>query len=168
MTSVGIVDGAVKLTMATPVSKGDVTTLSYVIPAVNPLQSETGAPAEEIPSKSVTNSVITAAPEPVPAPVPVLKDSLPSSIKITVYPNPVHHILNILCEYTSTYSEQEAIIARNSIRIYDLSGRLLLERRLEAGITSQQFPVNFRSGVFVILLVSKGVTLSSQKFIVYN
>ncbi|HBH84215.1 MAG: hypothetical protein A2X05_11755 [Bacteroidetes bacterium GWE2_41_25] len=168
LTSVGIVDGAVKLTMATPVSKGDVTTLSYVIPAVNPLQSETGAPAEEIPSKSVTNSVITAAPEPVPAPVPVLKDSLPSSIKITVYPNPVHHILNILCEYTSTYSEQEAIIARNSIRIYDLSGRLLLERRLEAGITSQQFPVNFRSGVFVILLVSKGVTLSSQKFIVYN
>ena len=174
--SVGIVDGEVKLTMDRPVVKGDTTILSYVKPSVNPLQSVSGGVAESIFSKSVTNSVITAAPDTVPEPevvaevpiVPVSTEPLPPGIKITVYPNPVHHILNILCEYTSTYSEQEAIIARNSIRIFDLSGKLMLEKRLDPGVTSQQFPINLKSGVFVVLLISKGQTLSSQKFIVYN
>ena len=158
--SVGIVEGAVKLTIESPVSTGDITTISYTKPAINPLQSNSGGLAEEISSKLVTNSIVTK--------VPQLKDSVPSSIKITVYPNPVHHILNLKCVYTSTYSEQEAIVSRNSIRIIDLSGRLMLERKLEPGVTSQQFPVNLKSGVFVVLLISKGLTLSSQKFIVYN
>ena len=176
VTSVGIVDGEVKLTIASPVVRGDTTTLSYVKPSVNPLQTAIGGVAESIFSKSVTNSVITAAPDTVPEPevavdtssAPVQTEPLPPAIKITVYPNPVHHILNILCEYTSTYSEQEAIIARNSIRIFDLSGRLMLERRLDPGVTGQRFPVNLKSGVFVVLLISNGLTLSSQKFIVYN
>ena len=141
-------------------------------------RSKVGGVAESISSKSVTNSVITSAPDPAPEPepvpvveassAPVQTEAFPAGIKLTVYPNPVHRILNILCEYTSTYSGQEAIIAPNSIRIFDMTGRLMLERKLEPGITSQQIPINFRSGVFVILLVSKGLTISSQKFIVYN
>lgn len=160
VTSVGIVAGEVKLTLDSPLVTGDITTLSYVKPATNPLQSELGALAEDITSKSVTNSVVTAIPETI--------TTNPSNIKITVYPNPVHRILNILCEYTSTYSNQEAITALNCIRIFDLAGTLMLERKLEPGILSQQFPINLRSGVFVVLLISKGLTLSSQKFIVYN
>jgi parallel beta-helix repeat protein len=188
VTAVKIVDGEVKLTIAKPVVTGDKTTLSYVKPSVNPLQSKTGGVAESIFSKSVTNSVITAALDTVPEPVtdtvpepeavveaaveassaPAQTEPLAPGVKITVYPNPVHHVLNILCEYSSTYSGQEAIIAPNSIKIFDMAGRLMLEKRLDPGVTSQQFPVNFRSGVFVVVLVSKGLTLSSQKFIVYN
>ena len=158
--SVVIVEGEVRLKMESPLAKGDITTISYVKPERNPLQSVLGALAEEISSKSVINSLITTDSE--------KENSIQSNIKINIYPNPVHHTLNVLYEYTSTYSEQEAIIAQNSIRILNSSGKLMLERGLEPGVTSQQFPVNLKSGVYVALLVSKGLTLSSQKFIVYN
>ena len=154
--SVRIEEGRVKLTLEKPVETGDITTISYVKPEINPLQSEFGGLAEEISSILVSNTTD----------VTEIDDSIPSNIKITIYPNPVHHILNVLCEYTSTYSEQEAIIAHNSIRIFDLSGRLMLEKKLEAGISSQQFPVNLKSGVYVGMLFSKGMTLSSERFIV--
>jgi hypothetical protein len=110
--------------------------------------------------QSVTNNLVTS--------VPTVKETGSSEIKITIYPNPVHHILNILCEYSSTYNLQDATNSPNSIRIVDMSGKLFLERRLEPGRTSQQIPINISSGVYVILLISHGVTLSTQKLIVYN
>lgn len=160
VTSVGIVEGTVTLTLVSPVLNRDVTTVSYFKPDVNPLQSEFGELAEELTSRSVAYNFMNDISE--------ANDSIPRNIKIIVFPNPVHHILNILCEFTSTYSEQEAIITRNSIKIFDLSGRLMLEKSLEPGSTSQQFPVNLKSGVFIILLMSKDLILSSQRFIVCN
>jgi hypothetical protein len=160
LSSVSIVGGAVKVILATPVIAGDVTTISYSKPVTNPLQSLTGGLADNISSQMVTNNLITV--------VPVVQDPATTKIKITLFPNPVHHILNILCEYTSSYSAQDAGVTPNKIRVYELSGKMILERKLEPGVAEQQIPINLRSGVYVVLLVSGGLTLSSQKLIVYN
>jgi hypothetical protein len=110
--------------------------------------------------QSSGNNIVTS--------VPIVNDQVTANIKIKIYPNPVHHILNISCEYSGTYSVQNALNSPNSIRIFDMSGKLLLERRLEPGLTNQQIPINLKSGVFTVLLVSGSLTLSSQKLIVYN
>lgn len=126
---------------------------------------------KDIEGKSITNppdigcyqssvNLITA--------VPVVQGPVNADIKIKIYPNPVHHILNVLCEYTSAYSVQDATMSPNSILIIDLSGKLMLNRKLEPGRTSQQIPINLRSGVYVVLLKSDLLTLSSQKIVVYN
>lgn len=107
-----------------------------------------------------SESVITVVP-PVEAPTT-------NNMKITIYPNPVHHILNISCEYSSTYSIQETINSPNIIRIFDMSGKLVNERSLEPGRTSQQIPINLRTGVYSVLLISGKLTLSSHRLVVYN
>jgi hypothetical protein len=100
--------------------------------------------------------------------VPPVADPTTNKMKITIYPNPVHHILNISCEYSSTYSIQETINSPDIIRIFDMSGKLVNERRLEPGRTSQQIPINLRTGVYSVLLVSGKLTISSHKLVVYN
>jgi len=100
--------------------------------------------------------------------VPTVNDPATANIMIKIYPNPVHHILNISCVYSSTYSVQTALNSPNSIRIFDMSGKLVLERRLDPGLANQQIPINLKSGVFTVLLVSGPLTLSSQNLIVYN
>jgi hypothetical protein len=149
----------VKLTLASPIISGEITTVSYTKPATNPLQSISGGQAANISAQPVTNNLITAVPE-IAAASP--------DIKMTIYPNPVHHILNISFEYSSTYSIQDATASPNNIRIVDMSGKLVFERRLEPHSTNQLIPINLTSGVFIVLLTSKGVTLSSQKLMVYN
>jgi hypothetical protein len=160
LSSVAIVGGAVKLTLTSPVAPGDVTTIAYTKPTTNPLQSTLGGQADSYLAKSVTNSVLTSITDPT--------DSTQAPMKITIFPNPAHHVLNLLCEYSSKYTAQDATVSPNSIKILDLSGKVVLERRLEAGRESHQIPINLKSGVFVVLLVSKGINLSSHKLIVYN
>lgn len=159
LNSVSITEGVVKLTLASPIISGEITTVSYTKPATNPLQSISGGQAANISTQPVTNNLITAIPEITPA---------SADIKMTIYPNPVHHILNISFEYSSTYSIQDATTSPNNIRIVDMSGKLVFERRLEPRSTNQLIPINLTSGVFIVLLISNGVTLSSQKLIVYN
>jgi hypothetical protein len=159
LNSVSITGGVVKLTLASPIISGEITTVSYTKPATNPLQSISGGQAANISAQPVTNNLITAVPE--------IATASPE-IKMTIYPNPVHHILNISFEYSGTYSMQDAAASANSIRIVDMSGKLVFERRLEPHSTNQLIPINLTSGVFMVLLISKGVSLSSQKLIVYN
>jgi len=160
LNSVTIVGVAVKLTLVSPVVLGDIVTVSYTKPATNPLQTTSGGLAANISTQLVTTNLITViSPE---------ENPVPANIKIKIYPNPVHHILNISCEYTSTYSVQEAINSPNSIRIVDLSGKRVLERRLDPGSINQMIPIDLSSGIYLVLLVSRGLTLSSQTLIVYN
>jgi uncharacterized repeat protein (TIGR02059 family) len=160
VSSVTIAGQTVNLTLASPVTCGETVTVSYAKPALNPLQSVSGGLAANISAQLVTNNLITVIP-------PVI-DPGTANIKIIIYPNPVHHILNISCEYTSSYSVQDALNSLNSIRIIDMSGKLVLEKRLEPGRTNQQIPINLKSGVFIVLLISRGLTISSQKLVVYN
>ena len=160
LNSVTIVGGAVKLTLVSPVVLGDIVTVSYTKPVTNPLQTTSGGLAANISTQLVTTNLITA--------ISTVENPVPANIKIKIYPNPVHHILNISCEYTSTYSVQDAINSPNSIRIVDMSGKRVLERRLDPGSINQMIPIDLSSGIYVVLLVSRGLTLSSQTLIVYN
>jgi hypothetical protein len=53
------------------------------------------------------------------------------------------------------------------VRIYDISGRLFVEKALTTGITGFKIPLNLRSGVYIVKMLAGGLELSSQKIIVY-
>lgn len=157
LASVSIAGSVVNLSLTSPILPGETATISYTRPSVNPLQSTSGLFAANITGQVVANNVVTGIP-------PINGDPVNSGIKIVIYPNPVHHILNIKGEYTG----ESAINLPNSIRINDLSGKILFEKRLKPGIVDQQIPINLRSGIYVVMLVSGGLVVSSQRIIVYN
>lgn len=68
INSVAIVAGKVQLSLASPVVYGDIVTVSYTVPANNPLRSVTGGLATGISDKPVTNNCIS--------PIPVYKSSV--------------------------------------------------------------------------------------------
>ena len=91
-----------------------------------------------------------------------------ANIKIRINPNPAHHILNLFCDYTNKYSLQDAATTPDIFKIFDSSGKLVMHNVLEPGVSNTQIPINLHSGVYIVLLISRGLTLSSQKLIVYN
>jgi uncharacterized repeat protein (TIGR02059 family) len=62
VSSVAIVSGKVRLTLASPVVYGDVVTVAYTKPASNPLQSTAGGQAVSISAQNVTNNVSSGTP----------------------------------------------------------------------------------------------------------
>ncbi len=80
VTSVNIVSGKVRLTLASRVYEGDVVLFSYTKPATNPLQTLAGGEAASISSRSVTNNTGPATPVFVSA---VVENSTPLNIDIT-------------------------------------------------------------------------------------
>jgi uncharacterized repeat protein (TIGR02059 family) len=61
VTSVTVSGTKVLLTLGSPVTYGDVVTVSYTVPTSNPLQTSAGGKAAAISAKSVTNKVIAAS-----------------------------------------------------------------------------------------------------------
>ncbi|MBN1186535.1 MAG: right-handed parallel beta-helix repeat-containing protein [Bacteroidales bacterium] len=60
--SVSIVSGKVRLTLPSPLSYGDIITISYSKPSTNPLQTSSGGQAASISGKPVTNNINPAVP----------------------------------------------------------------------------------------------------------
>ncbi len=74
----------VQLTMTNPIVPGDVITVSYVQPSINPLQTTTGGKAVSVTSKSVINNCINLAPTAViTSPVTAASFASPANITIT-------------------------------------------------------------------------------------
>jgi len=157
LNSVAIVGGDVQLTLASAAVSSDIVTVSYTKPAINPLQTPSGGEAASNSNQLVTNNLITS-----------LTQIKSEKINMTIYPNPVHHVLNISLENTSTFSIGDATISPQTFKIMDMSGKLVFEKKIDSGVSNVQIPINLKSGVFIALLVSHGLTLSSQKLIVYN
>ena len=80
LTSVTVSGVRVKVTLESPVKFGDVITLSYTKPAVNPLQSSSGGQVASIHAISVTNNCISNIPVYTSA---VVEDATPSIIDLT-------------------------------------------------------------------------------------
>jgi len=80
VSSVAVSGTSVKLTLSTPIVAGDIITLSYTKPALNPIQTTTGGQAISISAQIVTNRVGSSG-------VPVylgstVEDATPALIKI--------------------------------------------------------------------------------------
>lgn len=158
LSSVAIAGEIVHLTLISPLEPGEIATVSYTRPDSDPLQSISGGLAASFSEKMVINNLTTA--------FPVANDNIDKKLNITINPNPAHHILNISWDFIAAIKEPK--IFPNSIRIFDMSGKLVLQKRLIPGSVNLQIPINLKSGLYTVILVSGSLKLSSQKLIVYN
>jgi uncharacterized repeat protein (TIGR02059 family) len=143
----------VLLTLASPVFLGDVVTVAYTKPATNPIQTTSGGVASSISAQSVTNTVT--------------KNETPITVKMTIYPNPVRNIINIQLVYSGSVSGSNSIYSAGKVRIFDRYGKLFIDKFLDPGITSIRFPVNLKSGIYTLILLSpSNVEMASQIIIV--
>jgi uncharacterized repeat protein (TIGR02059 family) len=149
VSSVTISGTKVTLKLASAVVSGDVISVSYTKPSTNPLQASTGAQAASINVQPVTNSLTPT------------KDATAPNIKMTITSTSVHHIVNIALQYITSALSPEVV------RILDMSGKLYIEKLLVTGVTSVRIPVNLRSGVYSVILISGGFQVATQKIIVY-
>lgn len=151
VNSVAISGSKVQLTLASAIKYGDIITVSYIKPASNPLKSESGGESISFSAQSTTNNLTNS-----------VKDTTPATISMIISPNPVHKIINIAFQYTST------ALAPQIIRIFDISGKLFIEKLLTTGVASVRFSINLNSGVYNVLLFSGGLQIASQKIIVHK
>jgi hypothetical protein len=84
------------------------------------------------------------------------------NIKMTVYPNPAHQIINLQLEYSS----QDNGTTPMTVRIYDMKGVLVMEKMLDAGITAAQFPINLKAGFYAVILYSGETEKDTQNVVV--
>jgi uncharacterized repeat protein (TIGR02059 family) len=156
VNSVLISGNKVELTLASAIKSGDIITASYTKPANNPLQATSGAAANSISVQSIVNHLNTPTP-----------DGTPAKITMTINPNPVHNLINILFAYASTFSKTDPASSPQVIRIMNISGQLFIEKLMETGVTNIKFPINIKSGIYTVMLLSAGENITSQKVIVY-
>jgi uncharacterized repeat protein (TIGR02059 family) len=96
----------VYLTLSSPVTNGDVVTLSYIKPSSSPLQCTGGTQAVSITDKSVTNSIIAGGPEFVSASV---DDDKPDKISMT-YNTKLAAVLPVPASFVATINGQKQSI----------------------------------------------------------
>jgi uncharacterized repeat protein (TIGR02059 family) len=154
VNSIAIVGSKVLLTLSEPVVSGDNITLSYTKPVSNPLQSTSGGQVASS-SNQVQINIITSV-------TPVTT----SDVKMVIFPNPVHGVVNITFNSANGLIVQDATLSTAIIKIVDLRGKVVFQKILDSGTKSLQFPTNLKSGVYIAILVSGGITIASQKLIV--
>ena len=156
VNTVVISGSKVQLTLASAIKFGDIVTVSYTKPASNPLQTVTGEQAISISAQSIINNLINPT-----------KDVTPGAITMTITPNHIHRIINILLQYTSSFSVLDPAMSPQIIRIFNISGKLFLEKLLVTGAANIKLPINLSSGIYTVLMFSGGLQMASQKIIVY-
>ena len=161
VSAVAIVGGKAQLTLTSPVVYGDVVTVSYTAPATNQLQTVSGGKAENNEYLYVTNNVT--------APVaPIEPETSTSKIKMTIYPNPAQEFINILLVFPNFKTIEDPVLSSIAIKIYNISGELMSEEIVEDGKSTFQIPINLKSGIYIVQLLSNDLTVSAEKLIVYN
>jgi uncharacterized repeat protein (TIGR02059 family) len=152
VTSVVISGTKVQLTLASAIKYGDIVSVSYSKPASNPLQNSAGVLATSISAQSTINNLINP-----------IKDT-PITIVMTISPNHVHKIINIVLSYSSAPT---TALSPEIIRITDLLGTLFIEKLLVTGATNIRIPQNLDSGIYNVTLSAGGAVMAVQRMRVY-
>jgi uncharacterized repeat protein (TIGR02059 family) len=137
----------VSLTIEGSISKGDTVSVSYTKPSTNQLQATNGAIVENISAKTVVNNVqgvATTSPDTTKKPT-------------SIYPNPAHEYITI--------SNLEPSSEEQKLKVYDFSGKLCREIKLE-NVSSQKVPIDLRPGLYIIQVTSGKIIIHTQKLIV--
>jgi len=124
--SIIIYGTTVRLYLETGVNAGDIVTVSYTRPLNNPIQSESGLPAESIIDKPVTNQITGIPPVFVGAEIPTYPTIMVVNYDIT---------LENIVPPVSAFTVRVNSVPRNikSIILYDKTVRLYLETSVSAG-----------------------------------
>jgi len=152
VNSVAISGTKVQLTLASAIKYGDIVTVAYSKPATNPLQNSSGVAASSMSAQSVINNLINPT-----------KDA-PITVALTITPNHVHKIINIVLSYSSAPT---TALSPEIIRITDLLGTLLIEKLLVTGATNIRIPQNLDSGIYNVTLSAGGAVMAVQRMRVY-
>ena len=156
VSAVAVSGTNVQLTLASAVKYGEIVKVSYVKPATNPLQTATGGQAISISALQAINNIINPT-----------KDATPVKITMTISTYYIHRTINMLLQYSSSYSIQDPTMSPQILRISDISGKLFIEKLMATGATNLKIPINLRSGVYTVAILSGGVEMASQKIMVY-
>jgi uncharacterized repeat protein (TIGR02059 family) len=156
INSVMITGNKVHLNLSSAINYGDIVTVSYTKPSTNPIQTASGGMASSISAQPILNNLINSS-----ITVPTV------TVKMTVSPDHVHNIINIILEYTGSMTTQSNIISPLIIRVKDISGKLYLELPVVKGITNVKIPANLKPGVYIVLLSAGGQVMNSQKIVAY-
>jgi len=152
VSAVTISGTKVQLTLISAIKYGDIVAVSYTKPASSQLQTPDGVSAVSISPQAVINKLSSP-----------VKDELPVTIKMTISPDHVHKILNVLMEYSGSLALQATSLSPQIIMIHDLSGTLFYERLLITGITKIKIPISLKSGIYKVLMFAGGHEIASQK-----
>lgn len=155
VNSVIIAGNKVQLTLASPIKYGDIVIVSYTKPVTNPSQTSLGGIAGNITGQSTINKLIK----------PVQQTSV--TIRMTISPNHVHKLINVLLVYTGSLTTQANLITPEIIRIFDLSGNLFFEKLLVIGVTNVKIPLVLTQSIYTVLMIAGGFEMASQKMVVY-
>jgi len=156
VNTVAIAGVKVQLTLSGAIKAGDIVTVGYTKPAINPLQSSTAGQAVNISGQPVINNLI----------IPT-KDAATVTVSMTLSPLHIHKVVNIMLVYSASMASASASITPEIIRISDLSGKLYIEKAIVTGATNIKIPLNLRSGIYTVQLTGNGLTLASQKMVIY-
>ena len=156
VNTVAISGNKVQLTLASAIKFGDIITVSYTKPASNPLQTATGGQAISISDQPIINNIINP-----------VEDAAPGAIKMTISPNHIHQIINVILQYSSSFSVLDPARSPQIIRIFDISGNLFIEKLVVTGVPNITIPINLRSGIYSVLMFSGGLQMASQKIVVF-
>jgi uncharacterized repeat protein (TIGR02059 family) len=140
--SVSVSENKVLVALNSPVSNGDFVTISYSRPSSNKIRSTSGGQAADISTYDVKVS------------------DNPYSFDTTnvhIYPNPARNFINIKIQQPS--------MASPVIRIFDNTGRLCLEKKLEPLRDFHQILVNLRTGIYLVQVVKDG-SVSTKKILI--
>jgi parallel beta helix pectate lyase-like protein len=144
------IDGTkVKLELEKAVECGDLVTVSYNTPIMNPIQSASGGLADTITIQPVDNNIedfTTYVEDEVMIP------------EISLFPNPAHDYLNISFDNM----EYKPLL----MRIIGMTGVIVFEDIIYAGMSDLKYPVNFDSGIYFVQFLSEGLNLGTVKLIV--
>jgi hypothetical protein len=77
---------------------------------------------------------------------------------VTIYPNPAHEYINI------RIVEQKLI--PDFIRIFNLSGKVVLQYKVNPDVTELHIPLNLIEGIYILQMGARNVTMFAQKLII--
>jgi uncharacterized repeat protein (TIGR02059 family) len=89
-------------------------------------------------------------------------------IQITIYPNPANQMINISVEYPNNIPVDDAVILSPVLRIFSTSGMLVYEKLLDPGVNNVQIPINLKTGVYIVQMLSGKVIVAASKLVVIN
>jgi hypothetical protein len=92
----------------------------------------------------------------------------PGNFQITIYPNPARQVINILIEYPNSVPEGGVAITSLVVRIFNTSGMLVFEKLLDPGIINAQIPINLKTGIYIVQMLSGKATVAANKLVVIN
>jgi uncharacterized repeat protein (TIGR02059 family) len=146
--SVAISENLVTLTLSENISNKDSVTVTYILPDKNPLQTAKGGIAQALTEKPVKNEVLV---------VSTGTEEINGG-KTLIFPNPARDYIKV-----ANLAPGDNIPV---LRLYDITGKLCQEIKLEDVTKMRKIPIDLKSGFYIAQILSGKEVKYIQKIVV--